>query len=98
VLGFFLEVALGDQEREVRVLVTGGLEAVVEIPLHALPDLEPVWPDRERAPNRAVVRHLRHAYELQVPLARVLALLRKLFDRLGHDAAPLWMKARGKEV
>ena len=38
VLGFFLQEALRNQQREVDVLVAGGLEAVVELALQHFPD------------------------------------------------------------
>ena len=38
VLGFLLQKALRDQQREIHVLVAGGLEAVVELALQELPD------------------------------------------------------------
>ncbi len=97
VLGLLLQVTLGDEERKVGVLVARGLEAVVEVALDALPDLEPVRPYGEGPPNRPVIRQLRHPDKLQVPLARVFALLRKLFDRLGHTDAPLLMQMRTGE-
>ena len=38
VLGLALEVALGDEQREVGVLGAGGLDAGVDLGLHPLPD------------------------------------------------------------
>ena len=38
VLGFFLQEALRNQQREVHVLMAGGLEAVVELALQCFPD------------------------------------------------------------
>src|SRR3712207_2576246 len=93
-LGLFLEVALGDEEGKVRVDVARRLEAVVEVALDALPDRVPVGTNGERAPHWTVVGELGHPDEIQVPLARVLALLGQLLDRLGHTDAPLSMRIR----
>ena len=38
VLGFALEVALGDEQREVGVLGTGALDATIDLGLHLFPD------------------------------------------------------------
>ena len=38
VLGFLVQKALRDQQREIHVLMAGGLEAVVELALQQLPD------------------------------------------------------------
>ena len=43
VLGFFLQKALRNQQREVDVLVAGGLEAVVELALQQLPRRRSRW-------------------------------------------------------
>ena len=93
VLCLFPQEALGDQQGKVRVMVPGGLEAVVEVALGALPDGEPVGPYGKRAPHRPVVGQLRHPDELQVPPARILALFGKLLDSLDHWCAPLSMRA-----
>src|SRR5215204_2155638 len=89
VLGLLLKVALGDEQREVSVPVARRLEAVVQVALDALPDLEPVGPNGERPPHGPVVGELGHAHELQIPPARVLALLDQLLDRFFHPDAPL---------
>jgi hypothetical protein len=95
VLGLFSQEALGDEQREVGVLVTRRFEAVVEVALDALPDGVPVGPYGEGAAHGPVVGQLRHSDQLQVPLAGIFALLRELLDRLGHkrrsslDASPV---------
>ena len=43
VFGFLPQEAFGNHQRKVRVLVAGGLEHVVQRPLHLLPDGISVW-------------------------------------------------------
>src|SRR5215212_7308805 len=88
-LSLLLQVALRDEQREIGVVVPGRLEAGVEVGLDELPDRVPIGPYCEGAAHRPVVGELRHPDQLQVPLAWVLALSRKLLDRLGHPGAPL---------
>ena len=63
-LCLLLQVALGDQQREVRVVVAGCLEAVIEVALDALPDGVPVGPYGEGAAHGPVVGQLRHPDQL----------------------------------
>src|SRR5215212_1447445 len=91
-LGLLLEVALGDEQREIGIPVARRLEAAVQVALDALPDLEPVRPDREGPTHGPVICELGHPHELQIPPARVLTLLDQLLDRFGHPHAPLLMK------
>src|SRR5829696_5857609 len=85
VLGLFFEVALGDEEGEVGVLVAGYLEAPIQVALDAFPDREPVRTNSESPPYRPVICELGHPDQLQVPPARILALFRKLLYRLDHE-------------
>ena len=49
VLGLLVQETLRDEQREVRVLVPGGLEHGVELLLHALPDPITARPDDHAA-------------------------------------------------
>ena len=49
VLCLLLEKALGDEEREINVLVSGGFEAGVELTLQDFPDGVTVWLDNHAA-------------------------------------------------
>ena len=77
VLGLTLEVALGDEQREVDVLGAGGLDPPVLLGLHVLPEGVCVGANDHRPAHRAVVRQLRLANELLVPLGEVLGLRRQ---------------------
>ena len=72
VLGLFLEKALGDEDGEVGVDVTRGLEAAVEISLHILPDGVAPGLDDHAATHRRVLGEIGGAHHLLVPLGVVL--------------------------
>ena len=63
--------ALGDEEREIGVLVAGVLEHLVQRALHLLPDGVAVRPDDHAPAHRAVVRQLGLGYQLVVPGAEI---------------------------
>ena len=68
VLGFFLQEALGDQEREVGVLVPGFLEHPVEGLLHAFPERISAGADDHAAFDGRVVRKFRLKDDIDIPL------------------------------
>ena len=76
VLGLALQVALRDEQREVRVLVPGLLDPPVQVGLQQLPDPVPVRSDDHRALDRAAVYQFRLEYQFVVPGGEVFALRR----------------------
>src|SRR5690606_32212185 len=74
VLRLALEVAHGDEHREVQVLVSGGLEHRVQLALDVLPQGVAVRPDDEAAAHRAEVDELGPVDDVVVPTAEVLGL------------------------
>ena len=83
VLGLALEVALGDEQREVGVEGTARLDALVDLGLHPLPDRVAVRPDDHRPADRAVVGQLGFRQHVLVPAGEVVGLRR---EDLGHRA------------
>ncbi len=87
VLGLLLEVGERDEEREVGVLVAGGLEASVELGLDVLPEGVAPGLDDHAAADRGVLRQVGGADDLLVPLRVVLGPGRGDGGfRLGHVA------------
>mgnify|MGYP003693733085 CR=1 FL=1 len=82
VIGLELEQRFGNQHRKVGVLVAGGLDPVVEQPLHVLPQRVAVRADRHAAAHRRVIGELRLADHLGVPAREVVALVGQLLDEL----------------
>ena len=82
--------ALRDEEREVRVDVTGGLEAPVQPLLDQLPHRIAVGPDHHAPLDRGVVGQLGAADDVDVPAAEVLRLRRDFGWKVGkvsrHEA------------
>ena len=74
VLGLALHVALRDEQREVGVLVPGGLDPAVQVRLQQLPDPVPVRPDHHAAADRSPVHQLGAEDHVVVPGREVLAL------------------------
>ncbi len=74
VLGLLLEEAQGEQQREVDVLVTRRLEAIVEGTLDVLPYRVAMRLDDHRALGHAVLGHAGALDDLDVPRREVLAL------------------------
>ena len=81
-----VQVALGDEQREVGVLGAGRLDAGVDVGLHALPDGVAVGTDDHRAAHRSVVGQLRLGLDVLVP-AREVVRLGGEHGSLGHRAA-----------
>ena len=103
VVGLAGQVALGDEEGEVGVLGAAGLDAVVHLALHALPQPVAVGPDDHRAPHRPVVGQLRLVDDVLVPPGEVVRLGGE-HGCLGHDRRlgpgarpdpkrPLWLRS-----
>ena len=69
-----LEQAHRDQQREVDVLVSGGLDPIVERALGVLPDRVAVGLDDHRALRGAVLGHLGPSNDLDVPRGKVVLL------------------------
>ena len=78
VLGFLVQEALGDEQREVGVHVPGRLEHVVERALHPLPDAVAVRADDHAAAHGRVVGQLGAQDDFVVPGAEVRVAGREL--------------------
>ena len=89
--GLALEVALRDEQREVRVLRAGRLDPGVHLGLHALPDGVRRRPDHHRAAHRAVVGQLGLGDHVLVPAGKVL---RPGSEHTGHERDILGDPAR----
>ncbi len=74
VLGLTLEQGHRDEHREVDVVVPGGLDALVQLGLHPLPDAEAPRLDDHRAAHQAVLGHAGLGDDLLVPAREVLGL------------------------
>ena len=79
VLGLAAEEGLGDEEREVGVLVPGLLEHAVENMLHLLPDGVSVGLDDHAAADGGLLGQVGLHHEVVVPLGVVLGPFRYLF-------------------
>ena len=77
--GFLVQEALGNEQREVRVLVARRLEHVVERALHPLPDAVAVRANDHAAAHGRVVRELGAQHDFVVPGAEVGVAGRELF-------------------
>ena len=75
VLGFLEQQALGNQQREIRVHMAGGLEALVELLLDQFPNGVAVRPNDHEALDRRVVGQFGLADDIEVPLGEVDRLL-----------------------
>src|SRR6185369_3356829 len=82
VVGLELEQGLGDQQREVGVLVPGGLDAAVEQPLDVLPEAVAVGPDDHGAAHGRVVGELGLAHDLEVPAREIIRLVGQVLYEL----------------
>ena len=91
-----LQVALRDEQREVRVLVTGLLDAPVQIGLDQLPKPVSVRADDHRALGRAAVHELRLEDQFVVPGGEVFALGRHsaFVSSHIHEVRPVTWGAR----
>ena len=76
VLRLALQVAFRDQQREVRVLMTGLLDPPVQVGLQQLPEPVAVGPDDHRALDRAAVDQLGLEDQFVIPGGEVFALRR----------------------
>ena len=81
VLGLLMQERLGDEQREVGVLVTSFLEARVELPLNRFPDRVPQRADHHASLDRRVIGHLGLDDHVRVP-ARIILFSR--CDDLRH--------------
>ncbi len=77
VLGLALEVRLGDEEREVRVLGSARLDAGVDLGLQPLPEAVPVRADDHRPADGAILGKLRLVQDILVPAGEVVGLRRQ---------------------
>src|SRR2546422_9847669 len=85
VLGLAREEALGDEQREVGVLVPRRLEHRVQGALHQLPHAVAEGPDDHAAADRRVIGQLRLLDDVGIPLAEVPRAWRDLLClRGGH--------------
>jgi hypothetical protein len=73
-----VQQALGNEEREVRVDVTGRFEAFVERLLNQLPDRVAVRPNHHTALDGRIVGELGAAHDVQIPLREILRAGRDL--------------------
>ncbi len=86
VLGFLLQEALRDQQREIHVLVAGGLEAVVELALQHLPDGVAVGLDDHAAlDDLGGLGHVALQDDVLVPGGEIL--LARSDGRFGHECS-----------
>jgi hypothetical protein len=74
VVGLAAQVGLGDEQREVGVVVARGLDPRIELGDQQLPDPVAVWADDHRSLDRSAVGQLRLDDELVVPGGEVLGL------------------------
>ena len=88
VLGLAVEIALGDEQGEVRVRGPRGLDPGVDFGLHALPDGIAVRPDDDGATHRAALGELRFGQHVLVPL-REVGCLGGQYVGLGHGTSML---------
>ena len=99
VIGLPVEQGLGHEQREVDVVVPGGLDVAVELVAHRLPDGEAVGPDDHAAAHRRVAGQLCLQDDVVVPAGEVLRLTGQLTDEtgLGHRASwwDRWVRALG---
>ncbi len=65
------EIAQRNEKREVGVLVAGGLEHRVEMPLHIFPDAVAPRPDDHAAAHLRGLRQFRRADDLLIPLGKI---------------------------
>ena len=77
VLRLLLEEPSRDEHREVKVLVPGRLDAVVDLPLDGLPDREAVRLDHHGPSDEGVLGEPRLLHDLLVPGGEIVGLLRK---------------------
>ena len=73
-LGLTFEEAHRDQQREVSVLGSGGLDPSVDLRLHPLPYRVAVGPDNHRSARRTVFGQLRLGQHILVPPWKVFLL------------------------
>jgi len=84
VFGFLLEEALRNQEREIDVLVTGGLEAIVELTLEQLPDRISIgFDDHAAFDDLGRLGHVSLEDDILIPSGKVLAA--RGDGRFGHS-------------
>ena len=84
VLGFLLQKALRDQQREINVLVAGGLEAVVEFALQQLPDGVAVGLDDHAAfDDFGGLGHVALQNDVLIPGCKILSA--RSDGRFGHE-------------
>ena len=76
VVGLLLQVAEGDKEREIGVLVAGRLEHAVERTLHPLPEGITPGTDHHASTDLRVLGKFRRTDDLLVPLGKILPTLR----------------------
>ena len=79
VLRFFFEEALGNEQGEIRIAVTGFFEPSIQITLNVLPDGVPPWLDHHASPDRRGLGQISSLDNLLVPLGVVL--ISNGFDR-----------------
>ena len=72
VIGFLLEIAQGDEEREIAILMAGRLDAIVEQALDALPDAISPWPDDHAAAHAALLGEIGLGDDGLVPGGEIL--------------------------
>ncbi len=88
VFGFLLQKALRDQQREIDVLMAGGLEALVELALQHFPDGIAIGLDDHAAfDDFGRLGHIAVEHDVLVPGSEVLAALSD--GRFGHDRGKL---------
>ena len=84
VLGLLLQVAQRNEQREVGVLVAGGLEHPVEQPLHVLPERVAPRLDDHAAADVGVLGEIGRPDDLLIPLGKILLARWRDGVLLGH--------------
>ncbi len=77
VLGLLLKERLGDEQREVGILVAGGLELLIQVALHVLPQGIAPGLDHHAAAHIGIFGQVGGAHDLLVPLGVVLGASRR---------------------
>jgi hypothetical protein len=84
VFGLFFEVGKGDEEREIGVLVPGGLEAVIEVTLNRFPNGKPPRFDHHAATGFGILGKISSADDLLIPFGKIL--------RAGRSDCRFWLR------
>ena len=83
-LGFFLQKALRDQQREINILVAGGFEAIVKLALEQFPDRIAIgFDDHAAFDDFGRLGHVALQHHVLIPGGEILAACGD--GRFGHE-------------